>query len=74
MRATVAERGQVTIPKALRERLGITPGTQLEFRAENGALIATKRIGEHPVFSLIGKLSKGRRTADVMRTLRDEQP
>ncbi|MHB1013422.1 MAG: AbrB/MazE/SpoVT family DNA-binding domain-containing protein, partial [Desulfobacteria bacterium] len=32
MKATVAERGQVTIPKLLREKLGIRPGTRLDFR------------------------------------------
>lgn len=38
----VAERGQVTIPKALRQTLGIGAGTVLEFAAENGRLIAVK--------------------------------
>jgi AbrB family looped-hinge helix DNA binding protein len=40
MKAKVAERGQVTIPKALRERLGIVPGTVLDFFEEQGRLIA----------------------------------
>ena len=40
MKAKVAERGQVTIPKALRERLGIVPGTVLDFIEEQGRLIA----------------------------------
>ena len=31
MKAKVADRGQVTIPKALRDRLGIRPGTVLDF-------------------------------------------
>jgi AbrB family looped-hinge helix DNA binding protein len=34
MKATVAERGQVTIPKALRDRLGVKPGTILQFSEE----------------------------------------
>ncbi len=33
MKARVAERGQVTIPKRLRERLGLKPGTILEFKS-----------------------------------------
>jgi AbrB family looped-hinge helix DNA binding protein len=46
MKAKVAERGQVTIPKELRERLGIVPGTVLDFFEEQGLLIArTVRIG-----------------------------
>ncbi len=47
MKATVGERGQVTIPKALRESLGISAGQQLDFHEENGRLIATKGVSEH---------------------------
>ena len=39
MRAKVAERGQVRIPKVLRERLGIRPGTVLDFKEDQGKLI-----------------------------------
>ena len=42
MKARVAERGQVTIPKRLRDRLGVKPGTVLEFSEEHGRLIAVK--------------------------------
>lgn len=58
MKATVAERGQVTIPKSLREKLGILPGTVLEFEAENGRLIAVKQKFD-PVSALIGCLPQG---------------
>ena len=30
--ATVSEKGQITLPKQLRDRLGILPGSRLEFR------------------------------------------
>lgn len=46
MKRTVSEKGQVTIPKAIRERLGLRPGTLLEFRAEGGRLIGTKAVAE----------------------------
>ena len=45
MKSIVAERGQVTIPKALRDKLGIRSGTALEFSARNGTLIAHKALG-----------------------------
>lgn len=70
MSTVVAERGQVTIPKALRDKLGIVPGTVLEFTAENGRLIATKRVDSHPALKLKGRHSRGRRTADIMAELR----
>ena len=47
-RTTVSEKGQITIPKALRESLGIRPGTVLEVTAVRGALIAQKREAEDP--------------------------
>ena len=57
MKAVVAERGQVTIPKALRDKLGIRPGTTLEFDAANGALIARKAETD-PVSAVFGCLRR----------------
>jgi AbrB family looped-hinge helix DNA binding protein len=70
MNPVVAERGQVTIPKALRDKLGIVPGTELAFTAENGRLVATKVVDEHPALKLMGRHGKGRRTAEIMAQLR----
>ena len=57
MKAIVAERGQVTIPKPLREKLGLDPGSVLEFDARNGTLIARK-IVDDPVARVRGCLRK----------------
>jgi len=46
MKSAVSEKGQVTIPKAIRDRLGLKPGTIVEFRAEDGKLIGTKSVTE----------------------------
>ncbi|MCP4622857.1 MAG: AbrB/MazE/SpoVT family DNA-binding domain-containing protein [bacterium] len=70
MRAKVADRGQVTIPKILRERLGIRPGTVLEFKEDQGKLIAVKATAMDEIDQFYGKLGSGRRTDDVMRELR----
>lgn len=37
----MSEKGQITIPKALRESLGPEPGTELEFEEQDGRLVAT---------------------------------
>jgi len=73
MKAKVAERGQVTIPKALRERLGIRPGTVLEFEEDQGRLVAVKAAAMYPLDQFYGKLGRGRRTDDVMHELRGNQ-
>lgn len=72
MKAKVAERGQVTIPKPLRMSLGIQPGTLLEFSEENGRLVVVKAQSVDPVDRVYGKLGKGRRTDDIVRKLRGE--
>ena len=44
----VGERGQVTIPKGIREQYGIGPDTEVEFKIANGSIIlekAPKRLG-----------------------------
>lgn len=70
MKGKVAERGQVTIPKALRDRLGIRPGTVLEFSEQAGRLVAVKADTSDPVDQVYGKLGRGRRTDELILELR----
>jgi AbrB family looped-hinge helix DNA binding protein len=58
-RAIVSEKGQVTIPKRLRQRLGILPGTQLQFEERGGALVAAPLLPGDPLDALIGAGQKG---------------
>jgi AbrB family looped-hinge helix DNA binding protein len=44
----VGDRGQVTIPKEIRERFGIGPNTEVEFEIANGSIVlkkAPKKLG-----------------------------
>jgi len=57
MHATVGERGQVTIPKALRDRMGIRPGQRLEFAEEEGGrIVMRKRAADDAVARVYGTL------------------
>jgi AbrB family looped-hinge helix DNA binding protein len=69
MKAIVAERGQVTIPKTLRDKLGIRPGTTLEFVAKDGALLARKAETD-PVSQVFGCLGGRIDTDKFIRALR----
>lgn len=69
-RSVVSEKGQVTIPKQLRDRLGIRPGQALEFTEERGRLVATKARVEEPVSSVYGILDLGRSTDEIVADLR----
>ena len=71
MKAVVAERGQVTIPKPLRDKLGIRPGTELEFAAKNGTLVARKAETD-PVSRVFGCLGGTVDTDKFIRALRGD--
>jgi antitoxin PrlF len=70
MKARVADRGQVTIPKRLRERLGVKPGTVLEFSEEHGRLVAIKSGSADSVSEVYGCLGKKIDTDAIMAQLR----
>jgi len=72
MRGVVAERGQVTIPKPIRDRLGIKPGTILEFTEESGHFIVEKAVTTDGLDQAYGKFGKGRKTDDLVKELRGE--
>lgn len=72
MNAIVADRGQVTIPKKLRERLGITPRTVLAFEEENGCLRVTKIVPGDAVSRVLGCVRLEKTTDGIVRELRGE--
>jgi antitoxin PrlF len=70
MKSVVSEKGQVTIPKRLRERLGIRPGVVLDFQEEDGRLVARKTAPVDPVDAVYGIVDIGRPTDDLIEDLR----
>jgi AbrB family looped-hinge helix DNA binding protein len=70
MKTTVSEKGQVTIPKALRDRLGIRAGEILDFEAEDGRLVATKRVTRDPFDAAFGVLDLPEGTDAAVDALR----
>lgn len=44
MNVTLAERGQIVIPKEARDALGLKPGARLQLRVEDGRLLIEKRV------------------------------
>jgi antitoxin PrlF len=59
MKAIVSEKGQVTIPRAVRSRLGIHPGTVIDFEAVEGRLVGIKRDrDEDPVDRVTGIIER----------------
>ena len=56
MKSTVSEKGQITIPKRLRDRLGLRPGTVLEFEESEGRLVGRKLVRADHLDDLLGIL------------------
>ena len=70
MKSVVSEKGQVTIPKRLRERLGIKPGQLLDFRDEAGMLVAQKVKEDDPLRKVYGILKTRQTTDQIIEALR----
>jgi antitoxin PrlF len=77
MATTVTSKGQVTIPKPVRDRLGIKPGNAVEFElAPDGRVILVKVGGGRRPASrfaaLRGRAGKGLSTDQIMALTRGE--
>ena len=75
MEATVAERGQITLPKAVRDALGLTKGSKLKVELEGGRIVLSKNVAD-ALTRVRGrfKLPAGTRTDDLMAELRGQPP
>ncbi len=60
----VTEKGQVTIPKELRDELGIGPGSEVAFRRDGDAIVVRK---------VSGGVTRGRRVVERLRGRGDVQ-
>jgi len=43
-RATITSKGQITLPKAIRDRLGLSPGDQVDFQIDNDGSITVVSV------------------------------
>ncbi len=66
MKSKVSSKGQVTVPAVVRNRLGLHPGTIVQFEIrENAAIMRKGSSGQHPVDRLFGTV-KLRRSVDAL--------
>jgi antitoxin PrlF len=76
MASTVTSKGQVTIPKPVRDHLGIGPGSQIAFRrAPDGSIIIEKADGTRQpsrFAELVGVAGPGPSTDEIMAMTRGE--
>ncbi|WP_225332667.1 AbrB/MazE/SpoVT family DNA-binding domain-containing protein [Halomicrobium urmianum] len=75
----VTSKGQVTIPKEIREELGIDPGDEVAFEPTDGGYEIRKRApttedGEDPFEAYRGSAESDESMPERMRRLRGEYP
>ena len=81
MATTVTTKGQVTIPKEVRDLLGIKPGSAVTFEvAEDGRVVLNKAGRRGPAMrppsrfaKLRGRASAGMTTEEIMALTRGEE-
>ena len=67
---TVTIRGQVTIPKRIREAMGIEPGMTINFELENGKCVFKKQVEKDPFGKWAGFLAVDKSTDEIIEELR----
>jgi antitoxin PrlF len=73
--ARVSSKGQITLPREVRKRLGIGPGDEVEFLEENGRYFLKKKVKVSPFDQYLGFLQndKGSDPDQIIRELRGEE-
>lgn len=72
MKATVGERGQVTIPKPLRDRMGLGAGQRVDIEEQDGELVLRKVFEDDAIARVYGtlKLPDGWDTDSAIEAMR----
>ncbi len=75
--STISSKGQITVPREIRNRLGLKEGDRVEFVVENDrTTIRPARAPENPFAKYVGALPAFSRVHEVnawIQTLRDEE-
>jgi AbrB family looped-hinge helix DNA binding protein len=75
MKSTISSKGQITVPVEVRERLGLVPGTPVEFELrEEGVLLRKGISGSHPVDRVWATLRLERPVDDLLDEMRGPRP
>ena len=66
----VTSKGQITIPKQLREEMGINPGDHLEVKETQVGYVIKKEVNKEKLKKYVGVLNKNTNTNEIIEELR----
>jgi AbrB family looped-hinge helix DNA binding protein len=71
----ISSKGQVTVPVSVRNQLGLTTGTEVEFVIRDGEAVLRKGGGDRdPVDRVYGRLKLGARVDALLDEMRGPRP
>ncbi len=70
--AKVTAKGQITLPKKIRQKLGVRPGEHVGFEEKDGLLVIKKMVVKSPFDNWLGRLThlEGQKSDDLIRKAR----
>jgi AbrB family looped-hinge helix DNA binding protein len=69
-KATISSKGQIAIPKAVRERLNLKAGTEVSIDVQGEALVMKRTVRNHPDWHTMRGMFRG---ADLLKDLTDDR-
>lgn len=71
MKSRISSKGQVTVPVQVRKRLGLRPGTEVEFELREGDAVLRKGTpADHPVDVVYGSIELERPVDQLLDDMR----
>ena len=71
MKSTISSKGQVTVPVEVRDKLGLSPGTEVEFELRrNGVLLRKGGGARHPVDRVFGLIELPAPVDEILAEMR----
>jgi AbrB family looped-hinge helix DNA binding protein len=75
MTSTISSKGQITVPAKIREKLGLLPGTEVEFLLqENGVFLRKGTRDVHPVDRAFGLVELSAPVDELLAEMRGAAP
>jgi AbrB family looped-hinge helix DNA binding protein len=75
VKGVISSKGQITVPAAIREKLGLLPGTRVRFEIrEGGVLLRKGGRDRHPVDQVYGMVTLSDSVDSLLDQMRGPRP